>query len=163
MDELDINAALQLTVDILNPEIAEKQLALHTDFVSSRAVLCHPGKIKQAIYNVLLNAVEASARGGQVNLRTVAGDDDVIIEVEDHGCGIDAAHRSRIFEPFFTTKPVGRGSGLGLAVSYGIVRDHEGSITVESAAGRGTTFRITLPWHPAKFGGQPVATQPVTT
>jgi signal transduction histidine kinase len=157
-DELEVNAALQSTVEILNPEITGKQLTLRTDFAKAHSVLCHPGKIKQAFYNVLLNAIEASAPGGQVDLRTVAGDEAVVIEVEDHGCGIDQAHLSRIFEPFFTTKPVGRGTGLGLAVSYGIIREHEGSIAADSEPGRGTTFRITLPWQPAKSGKHPVTT-----
>jgi len=153
-DELDVNAALRSTVEVLNPEIAAKQLTVQTDFAASCSVLCHPGKIKQAFYNVLLNAIEASAPGGQIHLRTVADDGAVVIEVEDHGCGIDEAHRARIFEPFFTTKPVGRGTGLGLAVSYGIVREHEGTISVDSAPGRGTTIRITLPWQPSKSGRQ---------
>lgn len=148
-DELDINAALQSTAAILHPEIERKQLTLATEFAAIRPVLCHPGKIKQACYNVLLNAIEASQAGGEINLRTLAGDDKVLIEIEDHGCGIDEAHQSRLFEPFFTTKPVGRGTGLGLAVSYGILRDHGGSIGVDTAAGRGTIFRMSLPLQPA--------------
>ena len=144
-DDLDVEAALQSTVAILHPEIEARQLTLAIDFATTRPVLCHPGKIKQAFYNVLLNAIEASHAGGTINLRTVAGAESVVIEVEDHGCGIDSVHLSRIFEPFFTTKPVGQGTGLGLAVSYGIVRDHGGTIAVDSVAGRGTILRITLP------------------
>jgi two-component system NtrC family sensor kinase len=155
-DDLDITAALQSTAAILHPELEGKQLTLAADFAATRPVLCHPGKIKQAFYSVLLNAIEASAAGGTINLRTVAGAESVVIEVEDHGCGIDQAHLSRIFEPFFTTKPVGRGTGLGLAASYGIVRDHGGSIGVDSVAGRGTNFRITLPLHPVPSGNQQV-------
>ena len=133
-------------------------MTLATEFAASRPVLCHPGKMKQACYNVLLNAIEASPAGGEINLRTLAGDDQVLIEIEDHGCGIDQAHQSRLFEPFFTTKPVGRGTGLGLAVSYGIFRDHGGSIGVDTAAGRGTIFRMSLPLQPAHTENQRATT-----
>jgi signal transduction histidine kinase len=68
-----------------------------------------------------------------------------VVEVEDTGCGIPPEHRPRLFEPFFTTKPVGQGTGLGLSVSFGIVRDHGGAIDVESEVGRGSTFRVRLP------------------
>jgi signal transduction histidine kinase len=71
-----------------------------------------------------------------------------VIEVEDNGCGIRPEHLAHLFEPFFTTKPVGQGTGLGLSVSYGIVRDHGGSIEVESEVGRGSTFRVRLPLCP---------------
>jgi signal transduction histidine kinase len=72
----------------------------------------------------------------------------VVVEVEDNGCGIRPEHLPHIFEPFFTTKPVGQGTGLGLSVSYGIIRDHGGVIEVESAVGRGSTFRVRLPLRP---------------
>jgi signal transduction histidine kinase len=78
----------------------------------------------------------------------------VVVEVEDNGSGIAPEVLPRIFEPFFTTKPVGQGTGLGLSVGYGIVRDHGGSIEVDSAPSRGTTFRIRLPLAPPKPGGK---------
>jgi signal transduction histidine kinase len=65
--------------------------------------------------------------------------------VQDTGCGMPPELQARIFDPFFTTKPVGQGTGLGLSISYGIVKEHYGTITVDSQAGRGTTFRIQLP------------------
>jgi signal transduction histidine kinase len=72
----------------------------------------------------------------------------VIVEIEDNGCGIPPENLPRLFDPFFTTKPVGQGTGLGLSVSYGIIRDHGGAIEVDSALGRGSTFRILLPVKP---------------
>ena len=74
----------------------------------------------------------------------------MVVEVEDNGSGIDPAHLPHIFEPFFTTKPVGQGTGLGLSVGYGIVRDHGGTIEADSAPGRGALFRIRLPLAPPK-------------
>jgi signal transduction histidine kinase len=77
----------------------------------------------------------------------------VVIEVEDNGSGIRPEHRARLFEPFFTTKPVGQGTGLGLSVSFGIVRDHGGVIEVESEVGKGSTFRVRLPLAPPRQKG----------
>ncbi|HEX6630009.1 MAG TPA: ATP-binding protein, partial [Gemmatimonadaceae bacterium] len=81
----------------------------------------------------------------RLTLRTVRAGSHLVVEVSDTGGGIDAETQRHIFEPFFTTKPAGVGTGLGLSVSYGIVQAHGGTITVESSAGRGATFRLTLP------------------
>jgi signal transduction histidine kinase len=72
-------------------------------------------------------------------------DDGIEIRVSDNGCGIAPAIRERIFDPFFTTKPVGQGTGLGLSISYGIVKDHGGTIDVDSTPGQGTRFTIRMP------------------
>ena len=94
----------------------------------------------------ILNARDAIPDGGRITLRTAASDRDAVtVEVADNGIGIAAENVARIYDPFFTTKGVGRGTGLGLAVSYGIVQEHSGHIAGESTPGRGTTFRITLP------------------
>ena len=97
--------------------------------------------------------IQASASGGVLEARTqvdkTAPSSGVVIEIQDYGCGIKPEHRPHIFDPFFTTKPVGQGTGLGLSVGYGIIRDHGGSIEVESEVGRGTQFRIRLPLRPA--------------
>ena len=155
-DALDVNAALESTANLLHHEFEEKRLALRTDFASARPVLCHPGKIHQALHSLLLNAIQASRSGGVIELRTTTDDEAVVIEIEDHGCGIEPANMPRIFEPFFTTKPVGSGAGLALAACYGIVRDHGGTITVESEAGRGSLFRVRLPCQPATARNQPM-------
>ena len=106
-----------------------------------------PGKLNQVVLNLLANAIDASSGGGTVKIRTrtdLAGEG-VAIDIIDNGRGIDPAIRDRIFDPFFTTKPIGQGIGLGLSISYGIVRDHGGTIRMESALGRGSHFTVFLP------------------
>ncbi len=147
LDELDLNAALTSTLDVLRRDLDEKQISVSTHFEPLPPVVCRPGKIHQVFLNLLLNAVQASPAQGRIELRTAAVRDDAVVEVQDHGCGIDPAHLPRLFEPFFTTKAVGQGAGLGLSICYGIVRDHGGSIDVDSQLGRGSTFRVRLPYR----------------
>jgi signal transduction histidine kinase len=150
LDELDLNAALRSTVKILRYAIDEKQLEVECQLEPVPKALCHPKKINQALYNVLLNAIQASRPQGRLWLRTRSEGQSVAIEVQDEGAGIDPVHLPRIFEPFFTTRPVGQGAGLGLAITYGIVRDHGGTIDVQSDLGKGSLFRVLLPLRPPK-------------
>ncbi|MHB8866389.1 MAG: response regulator [Pirellulaceae bacterium] len=149
LGEIDLNAALRSTTTVLTHEMETRRVAaefcLQEDLPR---VTCRPAKVHQVLYNLLLNAIQASRADGRIFVRTSADNDYVIVDVEDHGCGIDAAHLPRIFEPFFTTKPVGHGTGLGLAISYGIVRDHGGTIDVQSKVDRGSHFRVRLPLRP---------------
>ena len=109
---------------------------------------CLPSELNQVFLNLLVNAAHAiGPQRGLIVVRSgVAGDKVwVWVEVEDNGSGIAPEHLARIFDPFFTTKPVGRGTGLGLSLAYGIVQKHHGRIDVRSEPGRGTCFRVTLP------------------
>jgi two-component system, NtrC family, sensor kinase len=106
------------------------------------------GQLQQAVIILAENAVDAMPEGGTLTLRARPGADEeggVVLEVEDTGHGIAPEIREKIFDPFFTTKEVGRGTGLGLAVCYGIVTEHGGRIAVDSAVGRGTAFSVWLP------------------
>ena len=104
------------------------------------------GKLQQVFTNLLLNARDAITTGGSIRISTLPAEDHhVTVEVADSGMGIAPENVAKIYDPFYTTKGVGRGTGLGLAVSYGIVQEHSGHISVDSVPGRGTTFRITLP------------------
>ena len=108
-------------------------------------VECLPFQINQVFLNLLVNAAQSIDGRGTITVSTGCSDDSVWIKIADSGKGIEPAHLKRIFEPFFTTKPVGVGTGLGLSVSYSIVRRHGGSLEVDSEVGKGTTFTIRLP------------------
>lgn len=122
-------------------------------------VLCDRSQMQQVVLNLVLNAAEAMQPHGQGLLRIETGriDGEVFIRVTDNGEGIPPDALPRIFDPFFTTKPEGKGVGLGLAVTYGIIQAHQGDIEVSSQPGKGTTFTINLPLRKA-----PVAEAPGT-
>jgi signal transduction histidine kinase len=97
--------------------------------------------------NLLSNARDAVEGGGRITVRTNRRDERVVLEVDDDGVGIAEHDLARIFDPFFTTKGRGKGTGLGLSISYGIVREHDGAMSVESVPGEFTRFRVELPVH----------------
>ncbi len=103
-----------------------------------------PAELREAFTNLVLNAVDAMPKGGQLTLRTSSPEGQVMVEVIDTGTGIPEPIRQKIFDPFFTTKGP-KGTGLGLSMAYGILARHSGRITVESEEGRGTTFRLIFP------------------
>jgi CheY-like chemotaxis protein len=140
-------------------------------------VMADPGQMNQVLMNLALNARDAMPAGGLLTIRTAnehdkvnanggegrsSGDDSVLLEVTDSGCGMDEATASQIFEPFFTTKGEGKGTGLGLATVYGIVKQSGGTISVHSAPEMGTTFRILFPVADAFDPAQLVRVKPET-
>jgi two-component system cell cycle sensor histidine kinase/response regulator CckA len=156
---LDLNdavAAVQKMLSRVIGEDIELVASLHPSLV---AVKADPGQVEQVLMNLAVNARDAMPHGGRLMMETsnveaaaeLARDLDLapgryaMLKVTDTGNGIDAITLSHVFEPFFTTKPVGKGTGLGLATAYGIVKQSGGSIQVESEVGRGATFRIYLP------------------
>jgi signal transduction histidine kinase len=147
--EVDINAALRSTLEVLGLELDKKGVRAVTNFRDVPPVSCYAAKIDQAFLNILLNAIQASPREGIIEVRTRPdGDSAVVIEIQDHGVGIPPENLPRIFEPFFTTRPVGAGTGLGLSVSYGVVREQGGTIEAESVVERGSLVRVRLPVRP---------------
>lgn len=107
---------------------------------------CLASQINQVVMNLVINAAQAMGpERGTITLSNGVEGDRVWLEVADNGCGIAPHSLQKIFDPFFTTKPVGEGTGLGLSLSYGIVKKHHGDISVSSEVGRGTTFRAVLP------------------
>ena len=145
---LDIHRVLDDTLQLLEPQLRRSQIEIvreydeHLPPVHGNSV-----KLQQVFTNLILNARDSIANGqGRIVLATRNGEEDLLtVEVADNGIGIDADDVAKIYDPFFTTKGVGRGTGLGLAVTYGIVQEHSGHISVSSTPGLGTTFRITLP------------------
>jgi two-component system NtrC family sensor kinase len=103
------------------------------------------GQLQQAVVALATNAIDAMPEGGTLTLRAIRSDSRVLVQVTDTGIGIAPENMTKIFDPFFTTKDVGSGTGLGLAVCYGILSDHGGRLDVRSTVGAGTTFTITLP------------------
>ncbi len=145
LSDVDINVGIESTANIIRNRATERQVTIELALTPMPALSCYPAKINQVVLNLLANAIDASKSGDAVTIRTGATDGHAIIEVIDTGCGIDPSIRERIFDPFFTTKPPGKGTGLGLSISYGIVQDHGGAIQVESEAGRGSRFIVSLP------------------
>ena len=145
--EISINQVMDDTLQLLEPQLRNSQIEIvraydqSLPFAYGNAV-----KLQQIFTNLILNARDAIAEGGRITLFTASTDEDsIVIEIADTGMGIAPENVAKIYDPFYTTKGVGRGTGLGLAVSYGIVQEHSGHIAVESMPGKGTTFRITLP------------------
>jgi two-component system NtrC family sensor kinase len=119
-------------------------------------LLLSSSKLQQVLLNILNNAVDAmEGKGGKVTVVIRRAGSKVRIAVTDSGSGIAPEHLPRIFEPFFTTKPVGKGTGLGLAVCYGLVQQMNGALTAESKVGAGSTFTLTLPIEPAEADATP--------
>ncbi|MFM8395089.1 MAG: ATP-binding protein, partial [Acidobacteriota bacterium] len=143
---VDLNRVLDDTIQLLEAQLHNTQIEVSKHYAENLPFA--PGnapKLQQVFMNLILNARDAMPRGGQLDIATSFSEESITITFRDSGEGIPAEHLTRIYDPFFTTKQIGKGTGLGLAVSYGIIQDHGGEITVESRASEGTLFRITLP------------------
>jgi two-component system NtrC family sensor kinase len=144
--EIDVNKVLRETFSLVEPMLRTSKISLNAQLTPSLpAVFGNQGKLQQVFMNLIMNARDAMPRGGELTLATEAENGSVLVEVADNGMGIPTEHLNRIFDPFFTTKSTSRGTGLGLAVTYGIIREHAGQVRVESNVGRGTTFRLEFP------------------
>ena len=142
LKEIDLNAALTSTIEVLRHEIETKELDLELHLEPIPAICCFPAKIDQLFFNLLLNAIQACEQRGRVEVRSRDTSDtaSVVFEVCDDGHGILPADLPHIFEPFFTTRRIGQGKGLGLSASYGIVRDHGASSTWKAHPAREACF-----------------------
>ena len=143
---LDVNKLLLDVLSLVEHQLEGARIKVRREFGEHLPVVRgNENRLQQVFFNLVLNARDAMPRGGWLTLATRADDDAVIVEVRDTGHGIRAEDIKRIYDPFFTTKGIGRGTGLGLSVSYGILQEHGGAIFVESAPGQGTTFQVALP------------------
>jgi two-component system NtrC family sensor kinase len=142
--ETDLNQCVRSTVNIVRNElkyVAQLDLLLG----EIPMVFCNPQQINQVITNLLVNAAQAIEGHGSITVTTFQEGEQVVLTIADTGKGMPEDVRKRIFEPFFTTKPVGQGTGLGLTISYDMVKKNGGDISVESEPGRGTSFTVRLP------------------
>jgi PAS domain S-box-containing protein len=144
----DITRCLKEVLTILEPQAKKEEIGISVGPETEPYILTvDPAQMQQVFMNLVLNAIQAMAGGGRLDiwLTLDPGGAGISIHFADTGRGIAEKHVDRIFDPFFTTKEQGVGTGLGLAVSYGIVRKHGGDITVSSAVGKGTTVSVWLP------------------
>jgi two-component system, NtrC family, sensor kinase len=145
--EVDVARVLDDTLQLLEPQLRRNQIEIVRRYdADAPEAYGNAGKLQQVFTNLILNARDAIPDGGRIIVATETADDgSLVAEISDTGIGIAPENVAKIYDPFYTTKGVGQGTGLGLAVSYGIVQEHAGHITVESTPGQGTTFRINLP------------------
>lgn len=143
--DCNINQCIETTLAICRHEYKNKaqvELDLASDLPLVSAV---PAQLNQVIMALVVNAAQAISNEGVIRIRTYQEGENVLISVCDTGCGIEPEYLNRVFEPFFTTKDVGEGTGLGLAVAYGIIQAHNGRIEIESTPGKGSCFQVALP------------------
>jgi nitrogen-specific signal transduction histidine kinase/CheY-like chemotaxis protein len=142
---VDLHNTIEEVTDLLSRTI-DKRIRIVNELSAEQS--CVPGdstQLYQVLLNLALNARDAMPEGGIIRFRTWKKRETLILRVEDTGTGISEEARNRIFEPFFTTKEAKKGTGMGLAMAYGIVKNHGGSITVESQPNKGTQFELALP------------------
>ena len=147
-DMIDVNRVALDTIAIISHQLGINQIKLLQELTPELPpVYGNANQIQQVLLNLMINAQQAlGGMPGTIKLMTSSLDMKTIkIQVIDDGPGIPEEVQSKIFEPFYTTKPVGQGTGLGLSVSYGIVKTHKGNIDVQSEPGKGTMFTILLP------------------
>ena len=143
-DYVDLEALMERMLNIVYNEIKYKA-ELKKEYGKVPPVVCNPQKIGQVFVNLLTNAAHAIEAKGTITIKTYPKDEYVCVDISDTGCGIPSENFSKIFDPFYTTRPVGQGVGLGLSISYDIIRRHGGDITFISEVGKGTTFTVMLP------------------
>jgi two-component system NtrC family sensor kinase len=144
----DVNSVLLECISLVENQAIFQNIQIVKDFeVDLPMIIIDPSQIERVFMNMIINAAEAMDGSGRLTVATKSNPEKKFIEIEftDTGQGIAKEHMEKIFDPFFTTKETGHGVGLGLAISYGIVKEHKGAISVESELGKGTTFTVRLP------------------
>ena len=146
-DDVDLNRIVVETISLVSHQLERARVQVHLNLMPRLPVIKgNAGKLQQVFLNLVLNARDAMDAGGTLTISSSADNDSARIEVTDTGQGISSENLSRIYDPFFTTKMARKGTGLGLSVTYGIVREHGGSIEVQSEPGAGTLFHLEFPF-----------------
>ncbi len=147
-DFFNINQGLESTLNIVRNELKYKA-KISKEYNEIPEIECYSQELNQVFMNLLTNAAQSIENQGKIGIKTGLvydnGQDFIEIRISDTGCGIAEENLNRIFDPFFTTKEVGKGTGLGLNISYKVIKKHKGKIKVESEVGKGTTFIVSLP------------------
>ena len=144
--DVDINRLIDESLALLNHQLQLNNIKVESRYDPSLPpVYGNMGKLQQVFVNLFLNARDAMPSGGEIAVQTGMNESMVTVDISDTGMGIAEENIRRIFDPFFTTKSIGKGTGLGLAVTYGIIQEHGGGIFVDSSSGKGTHFTVKLP------------------
>ena len=152
-ESLDLKEIALQSIALAKPRCTKREngrsIRFETDLEASATVAGIAAELREVLTNLVFNAIDAIPGEGVITLRTRQQEGDVIVEVIDNGAGMSAEVRQRCLEPFFTTKG-DRGTGLGLAMVFGIIKRHQGTLEIDSEPGRGTTLRIRLPACPSR-------------
>jgi two-component system NtrC family sensor kinase len=151
----NVNVLLQGCISLVEKQASFQNIRVRWDLEENPPmVILDPSQVERVFLNLIINAADAMDGNGTLTLTTkhIRKKKIIEIKVQDTGHGISKENMSKIFDPFFTTKETGHGVGLGLAISYGIVKEHNGSISVESELEKGTTFTVSFPLKAIEHG-----------
>lgn len=142
----NISKCIMSSLNIANPEMKINHINLKLNFSETSDIECYPAQLNQVFLNIIVNAIQATGEKGNIVINLYQNENSIFVEIEDNGSGISDENKDKIFDPFFTTKPPGKGMGLGLNLSYKIIKDmHNGTICFDSIVGKGTIFTISIP------------------
>jgi two-component system NtrC family sensor kinase len=145
--EFDISQLIEETLRLLRHRIESAEITMVVELQPELRIIGDSNQLQQVLVNVILNAVQASSQNGKIYIKSYKDIDYVAVEIIDTGAGITQANLAKVFDPFFTTKSEGEGTGLGLSVSYGIVKHHGGTIHLENINEAGLRVVILLPFQ----------------
>jgi two-component system NtrC family sensor kinase len=143
---LDVNQTINQTVDILENFARGNNIDIQTDLAENLPIIAgDQAQLQQVVLNLMNNAIDAIGKDGIISVKSTAGKSEIRLTIADSGPGIPESLQKKIFDPFFTTKSSGKGTGLGLWISYTIIEKLGGSLSLRSQAGKGAEFTITMP------------------
>jgi two-component system, NtrC family, sensor kinase len=146
MEDVDVNQTINQTVDILENYARNNNIDIQTDLQENLPIISgDQAQLQQVVLNLMNNAIDAIGKDGTITVKSTAGKSEIRLTITDTGPGIPEAMQKKVFDPFFTTKTTGKGTGLGLWISYSIIEKMGGNLGLHSKVGQGATFTITLP------------------
>ncbi|WP_434512843.1 ATP-binding protein [Desulfitobacterium sp. AusDCA] len=147
LDLIDLKAASEKSLGLLGHQMKQKHVSIEVDLKNGLLVQGNENEWQQVMLNLISNALDASPEEGRIEVKGWHDEENVYYTIKDFGEGIPQHNLKKVLDPFFTTKSIGKGTGLGLYVSYGIIQKMQGNMTLESMEGQGTLVKITLPRH----------------